>query len=117
MSEDGGIQKEPEKSQQSKKKRFTYNPRHLIALLRQVAADNPFQFASNAARLKRRGRTELKRLLEKVALLRKEEDKRHKENAAIEKARPVQKKSARKSRGVTEALQGKDIREGSILNA
>ncbi|GAV06335.1 hypothetical protein RvY_16345 [Ramazzottius varieornatus] len=52
MSEDGGSQKEPEKSQRSKKERCTYNPRHLIALLGLVAADNPYQFASNAARLK-----------------------------------------------------------------
>ncbi|GAU90789.1 hypothetical protein RvY_03159 [Ramazzottius varieornatus] len=52
MSEDGGSQEEPEKSQRSKKERLTYSPRHLITLLRQVAADNPYQFASNSARLK-----------------------------------------------------------------
>ncbi|GAV00969.1 hypothetical protein RvY_11748 [Ramazzottius varieornatus] len=51
-------------------------------------------------------RPELKQLLEEVALLRKEEEKRHAQGTTSPE------KSARKSKGVTEAQQGKDIRKG-----
>ncbi|GAU87115.1 hypothetical protein RvY_00012 [Ramazzottius varieornatus] len=47
---ESGSQKERDDSQRSRRCRFAYKPCHLIALLRQVAAKNPFQYASGSAK-------------------------------------------------------------------
>ncbi|GAV06745.1 hypothetical protein RvY_16682 [Ramazzottius varieornatus] len=46
---ESGSQKERDDSQPSRRCRFAYKPCHLIALVRQVAAENPFQYASGSA--------------------------------------------------------------------
>ncbi|GAV02102.1 hypothetical protein RvY_12707 [Ramazzottius varieornatus] len=125
---ESGSQKERDDSQPSRRCRFAYQPCHLIALLRQVAAKNPKHFVKvrklfddqdkKMSKLPKSGTEEqykgLKQLLEEVALLRKEEARHHTEKAAKPPAVPAAKKSSRKARGVTEVQQGKNIQDPSM---